>query len=60
MSSQSPQPVPLLWEMVIATIVGVVVGLIADNIIIGSCAGIGVGVVLSVIKTVRAERGGKR
>lgn len=55
MSAQPPQPVSLLWEMVVATILGVAAGVIADNIVVGSGVGIVLGVVLSVIKT---QRGG--
>lgn len=54
--SQPPQPVPLMWEMVVATVLGVTVGIWTNNLLLGCGVGIGLGVVLSIIKTLLVER----
>jgi len=46
--------------MVIATLVGVAIGLVQDNFLLGAGVGIGLGIVLSVIKTIYVERGRRR
>lgn len=56
MSLPPPQPVSHTIEMVIATVVGVAIGLTADNFLLGAGIGIGLGIVLSVAKTVYVER----
>ncbi|MCO7497996.1 hypothetical protein, partial [Stenotrophomonas maltophilia] len=47
MSAPKPEPISHTVEMVIATVVGVGVGLGADNLLLGCVVGIGVGIVLS-------------
>ncbi|WP_305804059.1 hypothetical protein [Stenotrophomonas sp. YIM B06876] len=59
MSTPPPQPVSLLREMVIATVVGVATGMYTGNIVVGSAVGIGLGTVLSIVKTLRSGRGGR-
>jgi len=51
-----PEPVSHTVEMIIATVVGVAVGLGMDNLLLGCGVGIGVGVVLSIGKTLYVER----
>lgn len=43
-------------EILIATVVGVAVGLWLDNVVVGAGIGIALGVLLSVLKIVRAGR----
>ncbi len=53
----SDQPPPSTTrEIVIATVVGVGVGLALDNVVIGAGVGIALGIVLSAVKIVRAGR----
>ncbi|WP_303638673.1 MULTISPECIES: hypothetical protein [Stenotrophomonas] len=56
MSHPPPQPISHNVEMVIATIVGVAVGLTVDNLLLGCGVGIAVGVLLSIIKTLYVDR----
>mgnify|MGYP000898473359 CR=1 FL=1 len=51
-----PEPISHTTEMVIATVVGVAVGLATDNLLLGCIVGIGVGIVLSVAKTLYVDR----
>ncbi len=60
MSTPPPQPVSHTTEMVIATLVGVAIGLVQDNFLLGAGVGIGLGIVLSVIKTIYVERRRRR
>ncbi|MGA6148313.1 MULTISPECIES: hypothetical protein [Stenotrophomonas] len=56
MSIPPPQPISHTAEMVIATIVGVGIGLARDNLLLGAGIGIAVGVLLSIAKTLYVER----
>ncbi|WP_411850605.1 hypothetical protein ACLB90_17245 [Stenotrophomonas sp. LGBM10] len=56
MSLPPPQPISHTAEMVIATIVGVGIGLARDNLLLGAGIGIAVGVLLSIAKTLYVER----
>ncbi|MBD3826019.1 hypothetical protein [Stenotrophomonas sp.] len=56
MSIPPPQPISHTAEMVIATIVGVGIGLSRDNLLLGAGIGIAVGVLLSIAKTLYVER----
>ena len=56
MSTQPPRPISHTAEMVIATVVGVAVGLGLDNLLLGCFVGIGVGVVLSIARTLYVDR----
>ncbi|MCW6029821.1 hypothetical protein EDF74_0830 [Stenotrophomonas rhizophila] len=56
MSAPPPPPVSHTTEMVIATIVGVAIGLTRDNFLLGAGIGIAVGVLMSIAKTVYVER----
>lgn len=51
-----PQPISHTTEMVIATIIGVAIGLTRDNFLLGAGIGIAVGVLMSIAKTVYVER----
>jgi hypothetical protein len=55
MSEQSQQP-SFLWEIIIATMIGAAAGVWLDNVVVGSGIGIGLGIVLSVLKITRAGR----
>ncbi len=50
-----PQPSYML-EIVLATFVGATLGLLADNVVLGTAVGIALGVALCVIKVVRTEK----
>ncbi|MDC6705787.1 hypothetical protein OEZ83_25825 [Leclercia adecarboxylata] len=56
MSAPPPQPISHTPEMVIATIIGVAIGLTRDNFLLGAGIGIAVGVLMSIAKTVYVER----
>lgn len=56
MSMPPPQPISHTAEMVIATIIGVAIGLTRDNFLLGAGIGIAVGVLLSIAKTLYVER----
>ncbi len=60
MSVPPPQPISHTVEMVIATIVGVAVGLSVDNLLLGCGVGIAVGILLSIIKTLYVDRARSR
>lgn len=60
MSQLTPEPISHTTEMVIATLVGVAVGLGMDNLLLGCGVGIAVGVVLSIGKTLYVERRRRR
>lgn len=60
MSQPTPEPISHTTEMVIATLVGVAVGLGMDNLLLGCGVGIAVGVVLSIGKTLYVERRRRR
>lgn len=49
--STPPPPVSHTTEMVIATVVGVAIGLTRDNFLMGAIVGIVLGVSLSIAKT---------
>lgn len=51
-----PEPISHTTEMVIATVVGVAVGLGADNLLLGCGVGIATGIVLSIGKTLYVDR----
>lgn len=53
---EQPPPPSTTWEIVVATVSGVVVGLSLDNVVVGAGVGIALGVLLSVLKIVRAGR----
>ncbi|WP_314103591.1 hypothetical protein [uncultured Stenotrophomonas sp.] len=55
-----PPPVSHTTEMVIATVVGAAVGLLSENYLLGGIVGIGLGIVLSVGKTVYLDRRRRR
>lgn len=55
-SPAPPEPVSHTLEMIIATVVGVAIGLGLDNLLLGCIVGIVVGVVLSIGKTLFVER----
>lgn len=59
-SRPPPQPIPHTAEMVIATVVGVAVGLGMDNLLLGCVIGIGVGIVLSIARTLYVDRRRRR
>jgi len=54
--STPPPPVSHTTEIVIATVVGAAVGLISGNYLLGGIAGIVLGIVLSVAKTLYVDR----
>lgn len=56
MSAPKPEPISHTAEMIIATVVGVGVGLGADNLLLGCVVGIAVGVVLSIARTLYVDR----
>lgn len=56
MSIPPPQPISHTAEIVIATIIGVAIGLTRDNFLLGAGIGIAVGVLLSIAKTLYVER----
>ena len=56
MSAPPPQPISHTTERVIATIIGVAIGLTRDNFLLGAGIGIAVGVLMSIAKTVYVER----
>ncbi|GAB3053718.1 hypothetical protein [Stenotrophomonas tumulicola] len=56
MSQQPPQSVSHTAEMIIATVVGVAVGLGLDNLLLGCVVGIAVGIVLSIGRTLYVDR----
>lgn len=60
MSMPPPKPVSHTAEMIIATVVGVAIGLTTDNFLLGAGVGIGLGIVLSVARTVVVERRRRR
>ncbi|WP_295558165.1 hypothetical protein [uncultured Stenotrophomonas sp.] len=60
MSAPKPEPISHTVEMVIATVVGVAVGLGADNLLLGCVVGIAVGIVLSIAKTLYVDRKRRR
>lgn len=60
MTQQPPQPVSHTAEMIIATVVGVAVGLGRDNLLLGCVVGIAVGIVLSIGKTLYVDRKRRR
>ena len=60
MTQQPPQPVSHTAEMIIATVVGVAVGLGLDNLLLGCVVGIAVGIVLSIGKTLYVDRKRRR
>lgn len=60
--SQPPrhEPISHTLEMVTATVVGVAVGLGTDNLLLGCAVGIGLGIVLSIAKTLYVDRKRRR
>ncbi|PII15367.1 hypothetical protein CR920_05920 [Stenotrophomonas indicatrix] len=60
MSAPKPEPISHTAEMVIATVVGVAVGLTVDNLLLGCGVGIAVGILLSIIKTLYVDRKRRR
>ncbi|HEL2981025.1 TPA: hypothetical protein UMB92_003922 [Stenotrophomonas maltophilia] len=60
MSAPKPEPISHNVEMVIATVVGVGVGLSADNLLLGCVVGIAVGIVLSIARTLYMDRKRRR
>ncbi|KIP81640.1 hypothetical protein H9654_16090 [Stenotrophomonas sp. Sa5BUN4] len=60
MSTPPPEPISHTAEMVIATVVGVAVGLGLDNLLLGCVVGIALGVVLSIGKTLYLDRKRRR
>ena len=60
MSAPPPQPISHTTEMVIATMIGVAIGLTRDNFLLGAGIGIAVGVLMSIAKTVYVERKRRR
>ena len=58
--STPPPPVSHTTEMVIATVVGAAVGLLSENYLLGGIVGIGLGIVLSVGKTLYLDRKRRR
>lgn len=60
MNTPMPEPISHTTEMVIATVVGVAVGLLADNLLLGAGVGIAVGIVLSIAKTLYVDRKRRR
>ena len=56
MSLPPPKPSYML-EIILATCVGATLGLLTDNIVLGTAAGIALGAVLSVIKMRRGGGG---
>lgn len=52
---QPPEPLSHTTEMVIATVVGVAIGIGMDNLLLGCGVGIGVGIVLSIGKTLYVD-----
>jgi len=56
MSHPKPEPISHTAEMVIATVVGVAVGLGLDNLLLGCGVGIGVGIALSIGRTLYVDR----
>lgn len=53
--STPPEPVSHTTEMVIATVVGVAIGLYQDNFLLGAGVGIALGIGLSIAKTLYVE-----
>lgn len=60
MSAPKPEPISHTAEMIIATVVGVGVGLGADNLLLGCVVGIAVGIVLSIARTLYVDRNRRR
>ncbi|MBJ7515477.1 MAG: hypothetical protein JHC82_04265 [Stenotrophomonas sp.] len=60
MSTPPPEPISHTTEMVIATVVGVAVGLGLDNLLLGCVVGIALGIVLSIGKTLYLDRKRRR
>lgn len=60
MSTPPPEPISHTAEMVIATVVGVAVGLGLDNLLLGCVVGIALGVVLSIGRTLYLDRKRRR
>ena len=60
MSTPPPEPISHTAEMVVATVVGVAVGLGLDNLLLGCVVGIALGVVLSIGKTLYLDRKRRR
>ncbi|WP_256774120.1 MULTISPECIES: hypothetical protein [unclassified Stenotrophomonas] len=56
MSTTPPPPVSHTVEMVIATVVGVGIGLFRDNFLLGAGIGIALGILLSIAKTLYVDR----
>jgi F0F1-type ATP synthase assembly protein I len=56
MSIPPPTPVSHTAEMVIATVVGVGIGLFRDNFLLGAGIGIALGILLSIAKTLYVDR----
>lgn len=52
----APTPVSHTAEMVIATVVGVGIGLFRDNFLLGAGIGIALGILLSIAKTLYVDR----
>ncbi len=55
-SPAPPEPLSHTLEMIIATVVGVAIGLGLDNLLLGCIVGIVAGVVLSIGRTLYVER----
>lgn len=55
MPDTTPKP-SFLWEIILATMVGAAVGVWLDDVVVGSGVGIGLGIVLSVLKMTRSEK----
>jgi len=55
MATTPPTPVSHTAEMVIATVVGVGIGLYRDNFLLGIGIGVGLGIVLSIGKTLYVD-----
>jgi len=58
--STPPPPVSHTTEIVVATVLGAAVGLISGNYLLGGIAGIVLGIVLSVAKTLYVDRKHRR
>jgi len=56
MPTTPPTPVSHTAEMVIATVVGVGIGLFRDNFLLGAGIGIALGILLSIAKTLYVDR----
>jgi CBS-domain-containing membrane protein len=60
MSTPPPEPISHTAEMVIATVVGVAVGLGMDNLLLGCGVGIALGILLSIGRTLYVDRQRRR